>query len=145
MKKSIYFPHFCFVLSYNKKFWFSLVSYIYFVWINQLHGSFGFSCKACATEVFLSSWDVFTRRINKRLWCSRILSLPYDQIEHTSRSWSQMLPPKLYLVVFYQVSLVNRRKMICSDFRRPSDLLFGSVFFIYHMFIPPWGSCNKMF
>ena len=42
---------------------------------------------------------------------------------------SQMLPPKLYLVVSYQVSLVNHTKMICSDFRRSSDLLLGSVFF----------------
>ena len=41
--------------------------------------------------------------------------------------WSQMLPPKLYLVVFYQVSLVNRTKMICLDFRRPSELLLGSA------------------
>ena len=41
--------------------------------------------------------------------------------------WSQMLPPKLYLVVFYQVSLVNRTKMICSNFRRPSEVLLGSV------------------
>ena len=54
-----------------------------------------------------------------------------------------VLPPKLYLVVFYQVSPVNRTKMICSDFRRPSELLLGSVVVLYHMFIPPWGSCNK--
>ena len=27
-----------------------------------------------------------------------------------------VLPPKLYLVVFHQVSLVNRTKMICLDF-----------------------------
>ena len=46
---------------------------------------------------------------------------------------------------FYQVSLVNQTKMICSKFRRPSDLLLGSVFFVYHMFISPWGGCNKMF
>ena len=29
---------------------------------------------------------------------------------------------------FYQVILVNLTKMICSDFRRPLDLLLGSVF-----------------
>ena len=50
-----------------------------------------------------------------------------------------VLPPKLYLVVFYQVSQVNRTKMICSDFRRPLEVLVV----LYHMFIPPWGSCNK--
>ena len=60
--------------------------------------------------------------------------------------WSQMLPPKLYLVVFYQMILVNWTKMICSDFRRPWDLILGSFYlFIYHMFIPPWGSYNKIF
>ena len=30
-----------------------------------------------------------------------------------------LLPPKLYLEVFYQVSLVNRTRITCSDFKRP--------------------------
>ena len=38
-----------------------------------------------------------------------------------------LLPPKLYLVVFYQVSLVNRTNIFCSDFRRPSEVLLGSA------------------
>ena len=59
--------------------------------------------------------------------------------------WSHMLPPKLYLVVFYQVSLVNQAKMICSDFRRPSELLMGSSFYTISHVHTPWGSCNKMF
>ena len=143
MKKALTFCIFCFLLSYNQTFLFSLVSYIYFVWINQLNRSFCFSCKACATEVFFSSWDVFIGCINQRFWCSRILSLPYDKIEHTSRSWSQMLPPKLYLVVFYQVSLVHQTKIFCSDFRRPSEVLAV----LYHMFIPRRGvviKCSSM-
>ena len=36
---------------------------------------------------------------------------------------ARMLPPKLYLVVFYQVSLVNRTGLTCSDFKKT----FGST------------------
>ena len=43
-----------------------------------------------------------------------------------------MLPPKLYLVVFHQVSLVNRTKITCLDLRRPLEVLVV----LYHMFIP---------
>ena len=50
-----------------------------------------------------------------------------------------MLPPKLYLVVFYQVSLVNQTNMICSDFRRPLKVLVV----LYHMFIPHRGVVIK--
>ena len=53
--------------------------------------------------------------------------------------WSQMLPPKLYLVVFYQVWLVNWTRITCSDFRRPSFLLLGNFVVLYHMFIPHGG------
>ena len=54
-----------------------------------------------------------------------------------------MLPPKLYLVVFYQVSLVNQTKIFCLDFRRPSEVLVV----LYHMFIPHGGiviRCSSM-
>ena len=51
---------------------------------------------------------------------SKGFGIIYDNIE-------DVLPPKLYLVVFYQVSLVNRTKMICSDFIRPSEVLLGSA------------------
>ena len=50
-----------------------------------------------------------------------------------------MLPPKLYLMDFYQVSLVNQTKMICSEFRRPSEVLVV----LYHMFIPYRGVVIK--
>ena len=38
-----------------------------------------------------------------------------------------LLPPKMYLVVFYQVRLVNQTKMICLDFRRTLEVLLGSA------------------
>ena len=50
-----------------------------------------------------------------------------------------VLPPKLYLVVFYQVSLVNWTRITCSNFREPSVLLLGSFVVLYHMFIPHGG------
>ena len=50
-----------------------------------------------------------------------------------------LLPPKLYLVVFYQVSLVNRIRITCLDFRRPLVLLLGSFVVLCHMFIPHGG------
>ena len=56
-----------------------------------------------------------------------------------------MLPPKLYLVVFYQVSLVNWTKMICSDFKRPLEVLLRSACCTISHVHTPWGSCNKMF
>ena len=51
----------------------------------------------------------------------------------------RMLPPKLYLVVFYQVNLVNQTRITCLDFREPSLLLLGSFVVLYHMFIPHGG------
>ena len=56
-----------------------------------------------------------------------------------------LLPPKLYLVVFYQLSLVNQAKIICSNFRRPSEVLLGSVCCTISHVNTPYGSCNKMF
>ena len=51
----------------------------------------------------------------------------------------EVLPPKLYLVVFYQVSLVNWTGITYSDFRELSVLLPGSSVVSYHMFIPYGG------
>ena len=45
---------------------------------------------------------------------------------------ARMLPPKLYLVVVYQVSLVNRTGLTCSDFKKT----FGSTsgkYLLYHI------------
>ena len=51
----------------------------------------------------------------------------------------KVLPPKLYLVFFYQVSLVNQTRITCLDFRRPSVLFLGIFVVLYHMFIPHGG------
>ena len=54
-----------------------------------------------------------------------------------------LLPLKLYLVFFYQVILVNRTKMICSDFKRPSEVLPGSACCTISHVHTPWWDCNK--
>ena len=54
-----------------------------------------------------------------------------------------LLPPKLYLVVFYQVSLVNQTRITCSDFRRPLEVLLGSACCTISHVHTPWGNCNK--
>ena len=54
-----------------------------------------------------------------------------------------MLPPKLYLVVFYQVSLVNRTGLTCLDFKRPVGVLLGSACCTISHVHTPWGNCNK--
>ena len=59
-----------------------------------------------------------------------------DQLENVSLDGARMLPPKLYLVVFFhQMSLVNRTRITCLDFRRPLEVLVV----LYHMFIPHAG------
>ena len=100
--------------------------------------------KTCATEVFLVKLRCFYR-----VYKPEILVFSYPLLALKTRSstrpivGARMLSPKLYLVVFYQVSLVNRTRITCSDFRRPSFLLLGNFVVLYHMFITPWGSCNK--
>ena len=54
-----------------------------------------------------------------------------------------MLPPKLYLVVFYQVSLVNRTGLTCSDFKRTVEVLLGCACCTISHVHTPWGNCNK--
>ena len=54
-----------------------------------------------------------------------------------------VLPPKLYLVVFYQVSLVNQTRITCSDLRRPLEVLLGSACCAISHVHTPWGNCNK--
>ena len=56
-----------------------------------------------------------------------------------------VLPPKLYLVAYYQVSLVNRTKIFCSDFRRPLEVLLGSACCIISNLHTLWGNCNKCY
>ena len=54
-----------------------------------------------------------------------------------------LLPPKLYLVVFYQVSLVNQTRITCSDCKRPLEVLLGSACCTISHAHTPWGNCNK--
>ena len=55
-----------------------------------------------------------------------------------------VLPPKLYLVVFfYQVILVNPTRITCSNFSRPSEVLLGSACCTISHVHTPWGNCNK--
>ena len=56
---------------------------------------------------------------------------------------ARMLPPKLYLVVFYQVSLVNWIGLTCSNFKTPVEVLLGSACCTISHVHTPWGSCNK--
>ena len=54
-----------------------------------------------------------------------------------------VLPPKLYLVLFYQVSLVNWTGLTFSDFKRPLEVLLGSSCCTISHVHTPRGSCNK--
>ena len=67
-------------------------------------------------------------------------SLAYQLL---NSSFSILLPPKLYLVVFYQVILVNWTGLTCSDFKRPLEVLLGSACCIISHVHTPWEICNK--
>ena len=64
--------------------------------------------KTCATEVFIVNLRCFYR-----VYKPDIMVFSYPLLALKTRSstcpkvGARMLPPKLYLVVFYQVSLVN--------------------------------------
>ena len=61
----------------------------------------------------------------------------------TEKELCSLLPPKLYLVVFYQVSLVTQTGITFSDFRRPLEVLLGSACCTISHVHTPWGNCNK--
>ena len=100
--------------------------------------------KTCATEVFLVKLTCLYR-----VYKPEILVFSYPLLALKIRSstcptvGAKMLPPKLYSVVFYQVSLVNRTMITCSDFRRPSVVLLGSACCTISHVHTPWGNCNK--
>src|SRR5713101_2467586 len=100
--------------------------------------------KTCATEVFLVKLRCFYR-----VYQPEILVFLYPLIALKTRSstrptvGARMLPPKLYLVVFYQVSLVNRTRITCSDFIRSLEVLLGSACCTISHVHTPWGNCNK--
>ena len=100
--------------------------------------------KTCATEVFLVKLRCFYR-----VYKPEILLFSYPLLALKTRSstrpivGARILPPKLYLVVFYQVILVNRTRITCSDFRRPLEVLLGSACCTISHVHTPWGNCNK--
>ena len=52
---------------------------------------------------------------------------------------ARMLPPKLYLVVFYQVSLLNPTGLTCSNFKKTFGSTSGKCL-LYHITCPyPMG------
>ena len=91
-------------------------------------------------KVFLSRLDAIYR-----VYKPEILVFSYPLLALKTRSstcptvGARMLPPKLYLVVFYKVSLVNWTGITCSDLRRPLDVLLEVLVLSYHMFIPYGG------
>ena len=96
--------------------------------------------KTCATEVFLVKLRCFYR-VYKTKDSDVLVSSPFPMTRSSTHPTvgAEMLPPKLYLVVFYQVSLVNRIRITCSYFREPSVLLLGSFVVLCHMFIHHGG------
>ena len=74
-----------------------------------------------------------------------LVSSPFPMTRSSTRPTvgARMLPPKLYLVVFYQVSLVNRIGLTCSDFKIPLEVLLGSACCTISHVHTPWGDCNK--
>ena len=100
--------------------------------------------KTCATEVFLDKLRCFYRVYKPEILVFSYPLLALKTILSTRPTvGARMLPPKLYLVVFYQLSVVNQTRITCSDFRRPSVLLLGSFVVLYHIFIPHGGIVIK--
>ena len=100
--------------------------------------------KTCATEVFPVKLRCFYRvyKLDILVFSYPLLSLKTKSSTRPTVG-ARMLPPKLYLVVFYQVILVNWTKILCLDFRRPSEVLLGSACCIISHVHTPWGNCNK--
>ena len=86
------------------------------------------SYKTCATEVFIVKLRCFYRVYKPEIpvFSYPLLSLNIRSSKRPAVG-ARMLPPKLYLVVFYQVSLVNQTGLTCSDLRRPLEVLLGSA------------------
>ena len=89
--------------------------------------------KTCATEVFLVKLRCFYR-----VYKPEILMFSYPLLALKTRLsthptvGARMLPPKLYLVVFYQVGLVNRIGLTCSDFNKTFGSTSGKCL-LYHI------------
>ena len=86
-----------------------------------------------------------------RVYKLEILVFSYPLLASKTRSstrpivGARMLTPKLYLVVSYQVSLVNRTRTTCSNFRRPVEVLLGSACCTISHAHTLCGNCNKCY
>ena len=56
-----------------------------------------------------------------------------------------VLPPNLYLVVFYKVSLVNETRITYSNFIRPLEVLLKSSCCTISDVHTPWENYNKCY
>ena len=100
--------------------------------------------KTCASEVFLVRLRCFYRLCKLEILVFSYPLLALKTILNTHPTvGARMLPPKLYLVVFYQVFMVNRIRITCSDFRRPLEVILGSACCTISHVHTPWGNCNK--
>ena len=100
--------------------------------------------KTCATEVFLVKLRCFYKVYKPQIlvFSYPLLSLKTRLSTHPTVG-ARMLPPKLHLVVFYQLSLVNQTRITCLDFRRPLEVFLGSSCCTISHVHTPWGNCNK--
>ena len=100
--------------------------------------------KTCATEVFLVNLRCFYRVYKPEMLVFLYLLLAFKTRSSTRPTvGARMLPPKLYLVVFYQVSLMNQTRITCSNLRRPLEVLLGNACCTISHVHTPWGNCNK--
>ena len=95
-------------------------------------------------------WGFFVKlRCFYRVYKPEILVFSYPLLALKPRSstctkvGAIMLPPKFYLVVFYQVILVNRTKIFVRTSEDLQKCFWEVLVVLYHMFIPPWGNYNK--
>ena len=100
--------------------------------------------KTCATKVFLVKLRCFYRVYKPEIpvFSQPLLALKTRSSTHPTVG-ARMLPPKFYLVVFYQFSLANWIRITCSDFKRPVEVLLGSACCTISHVHTPWGNCNK--
>ena len=96
--------------------------------------------KTFATKVFLVKLRCFYR-----VYKPDILVFSYPLFALKTRSstrptvGARMLPPKLYLVVFYQVSLVNQTRILVRTSEDLWKYFWEVLVVLYHMFIHHGG------
>ena len=99
--------------------------------------------KTCATKGFLVKLRCFYRVYKPEMlvFLYALLSLNIRSSTHPT------VGARCYHLSctwwFYQVSLVNWKRITCLDFRRPLEVLLGSACCIISHLHTPWGNCNK--